>query len=276
MAHEDFDSLIEQLGADYDTASEVLEEVVLGYLHGDSQLDAADSAIDEVAADLNGRSTQWADEAVPAAFLNGADEAIRDLKFSVSADDMARQGDFAVMSSLLRDGLLEDLAGATEQVSRDAKKKLREITRRNLETLTAGSGADLDAVVLDMEQELAQRGIVFTDRAGRKWDPGAYSRMLLRTYLAESENTGSLITAAQLGARYVRVSDGHGMDTDEPCTQANGQVWTILYALAHKIEHPNCRRAFSPLPASYAGPVDRGQAPLEEPRAKPEDKERTT
>lgn len=41
----------------------------------------------------------------------------------------------------------------------------------------------------------------------------------------------------------VYVYDG---DHDPECREADGQVWTIEYAKAHLLEHPNCVRSFGP------------------------------
>jgi len=38
-----------------------------------------------------------------------------------------------------------------------------------------------------------------------------------------------------------------GQDDDDECRAANGQVWTLDDAEANPLEHPNCRRSFSPV-----------------------------
>jgi HK97 family phage portal protein len=62
-------------------------------------------------------------------------------------------------------------------------------------------------------------------------------------------NHGTALVADANGLN-VLVSDGE--DFDEPCAEANGQVWTTQYALDHLQQHPNCRRGFVPVatPAS--------------------------
>lgn len=54
------------------------------------------------------------------------------------------------------------------------------------------------------------------------------------------------LTAAELsGVGKVFVTDGD--DHDEPCKEADGQVWDVSFARENRLEHPRCRRAFLPL-----------------------------
>jgi HK97 family phage portal protein len=56
----------------------------------------------------------------------------------------------------------------------------------------------------------------------------------------------SVLTAAELsGVTEVFVTDGD--EHDEPCREADGQVWDLATARERRIEHPNCRRAFLPI-----------------------------
>jgi hypothetical protein len=67
------------------------------------------------------------------------------------------------------------------------------------------------------------------------------------TEAVHAYNEGTLLALEARGDTEVFVEDGH--DHDGPCIEADGSVWTIEYARDHRIEHPNCRRAFLPLPA---------------------------
>lgn len=58
-------------------------------------------------------------------------------------------------------------------------------------------------------------------------------------------NEGTLTVAELTGATHVYVTDGD--DHDQPCIDANGQVWEIAKARNNRLEHPRCRRAFLPL-----------------------------
>ena len=111
-----------------------------------------------------------------------------------------------------------------------------------------------------MAREMRERGIAFTDRGGRRWKPGHYARTVLYTHVASVLNTGTALTAAELGSPGVRISDGGPGDVDEPCKRANGQAWSLAYWLANLIEHPSCRRSGVPLSPRYTGELDRTMA----------------
>jgi len=68
---------------------------------------------------------------------------------------------------------------------------------------------------------------------------------IARTETARIQNQGTLNRYAENDITHVDVHDG--LDFDEACRAANGQVWTVEYAKSHELEHPNCTRSFSPV-----------------------------
>jgi HK97 family phage portal protein len=67
------------------------------------------------------------------------------------------------------------------------------------------------------------------------------------TEAVRAYNLGTLETAEAAGVAEVLVQDGH--DDDQPCIDADGSVWDLAHARQHLLEHPRCRRAFTPLTA---------------------------
>jgi HK97 family phage portal protein len=67
------------------------------------------------------------------------------------------------------------------------------------------------------------------------------------TEMVHAYNEATLTAAELSGVEKVYVADGE--DHDEPCKEANGQVWKISEARSNRLEHPRCRRAFLPLTA---------------------------
>jgi HK97 family phage portal protein len=67
------------------------------------------------------------------------------------------------------------------------------------------------------------------------------------TEATHTYNEATLTAAEQAGIKSVLVTDGD--EDDEPCIEANGQVWDIKTARERRVEHPRCRRAFLPLTA---------------------------
>jgi hypothetical protein len=90
--------------------------------------------------------------------------------------------------------------------------------------------ADADKVIADYVSE---------------WRSGQASTVAL-TESVHAYNEAMLDAIESTGATEVYVEDGD--DHDEPCQAANGSVWPIDHARANRLEHPNCRRAFLPLP----------------------------
>lgn len=76
------------------------------------------------------------------------------------------------------------------------------------------------------------------------WRSG-HSETVALTEATHAYNEGVLTVAEGSGYGYVYVHDGD--EHDEPCELANGQVWTVEYARANRLEHPRCRRAFTPV-----------------------------
>lgn len=98
------------------------------------------------------------------------------------------------------------------------------------DALAAGGG--------EAETEAAVRDAIAVWR-----DPQAETIAL--TEAVHAFNEGTLVVAELTGADRVFVTDGD--EDDQPCIDANGQVWTIEHARENRLEHPRCRRSFLPL-----------------------------
>jgi hypothetical protein len=71
---------------------------------------------------------------------------------------------------------------------------------------------------------------------------------IARTETGDAYNTGNLVNQATQGVEVVEVMDGHGAGSCDACDAVDGEIWTLTYALAHTLEHPNCARSFQPRP----------------------------
>lgn len=129
-----------------------------------------------------------------------------------------------------------------------------ELTRQRIRTLSRSATAeqlisgldDTTATARRLRNNLFAEAITVTDAGGRTWSLESYTRMLTRTQSAIAYNTGSLAKAAEEGVQRLQVFDGTTHDAE--CAQANGNVWSFKYATQHLLAHPNCRRAFGPIP----------------------------
>jgi hypothetical protein len=251
-----FESLIGELAGAFETAAQAMLSIMLLFLAGRQGLDEAISAIDGVREALDEDSQAWVEDTLPEVYAEGMRTALLSDETPETDPNALAQDVHDEALDLFIDDLIGQLAAATRNISEQAKGSIREAARRNLSaSLDEGTNARQQAA--EMERELRQKGVKFIDRRGRAWGPREYSEMVLRTHTIEVSNEANLNTAAELGSGYVDVFDGGPGDVDEPCKAANGQVWSLRYARAHRTEHPNCRRAFAPKPRGYDGPVDK-------------------
>jgi hypothetical protein len=101
--------------------------------------------------------------------------------------------------------------------------------------------------VLAAQRKSADKSEVDTLIRQSLTDWKAKAGVISLTEASHAYNVGTLDIAEANGMTSVLVSDGD--DTDEPCVTANGQTWSVAKARDNILEHPNCRRAFVPVPA---------------------------
>lgn len=71
------------------------------------------------------------------------------------------------------------------------------------------------------------------------------------TEATHAYNEGIITVAELTGHTHLFVHDGR--EHDQPCIDADGQIWDIETAREHRLEHPRCRRAFTPVTPSEVG-----------------------
>jgi len=79
----------------------------------------------------------------------------------------------------------------------------------------------------------------FTDMADWR------ARTIAATETAYAAAAGQVAAFKDGGVEEVLISDGD--DFDEPCIEADGQIWTVAEYEANPLEHPNCSRAAIPI-----------------------------
>jgi HK97 family phage portal protein len=118
------------------------------------------------------------------------------------------------------------------------KDGLRSIIKTQRDRVAKKLGAALDAGGGRDETERAIR------EAMQVWAE-TQAETIAMTEAVHAFNEGTLTVAELTGATHVFVQDGH--DHDEPCQEADGQVWEIEKARENRLEHPRCRRSFLPI-----------------------------
>lgn len=250
-----FDGAIAELADAFGAVARAMRNVVLSFAGGGAGFDEANAAVEETGEALNEEAARWVEETLPAIYASGMQQALRSPETPDVGPGALAGAVHDETLALFQDELTSELSAATRRMTDDAKASLREIARRRL-AASLDNGTNARDEARRMRDEMGEKGVSFVDRSGRRWDARAYAEMVLRTHTIAVANEGNLNTAAELGSPGVRVHDGK-QDSDEPCKRADGQAWSLAYARGHKLEHPGCSRAFSPLPSTFSGELDR-------------------
>lgn len=199
---------------------------------------AAMTAVTQESGELLDAAREWIEAVLPRAYREGA-------------TDPTTSEEHVDGVELLIEDAVADVGGAIENITRDTERALREVARRNLAMRLSKEGP---RQATD-EQRFDIPDVAFVDRAGKRWGPEAYARMVVEHHLVKARNTGVANAAMEVGSPGIRISDG--TEYDDPCREANGQIWSVAYFLAHPLQHPNCTRIGIPLDADWQGALDR-------------------
>jgi hypothetical protein len=101
-------------------------------------------------------------------------------------------------------------------------------TRDRIGEIVARALADPNVTQADIERAIRAE---FTEFSAYR------AEMIARTEIAIAANNGDLALYRDLGSQYVEVSDG--VEFDEECRSADGQVWSLDYAGVNATAHPN-------------------------------------
>lgn len=210
--------------------------------------------VDTAFFDLDRNIVDWASKDVPSFYRQGYDIAAAYLGAGFSFTLPHRQA-----LAIISEDAYADVATRLQQVRAGFSDKVElqkmyegldpaviaklQASSRSAVTQMLLTGEDPRRISKRLAQDLWRDGVQIIDAGGNRWNPEKYTRMLIRTKSANAYNAGSLNKYASAGVKRVRVFDG--MEDDPECADANGQIWTLDYAMEHVIEHPNCRRAFA-------------------------------
>lgn len=209
-------------------------------------------------AALDGQATLFAEESMARIYADGMHRADR----MVAAGGLSGAGQ-ASFTQLHREALevmavdlYNDLAAATGYMDTQAKRVIREATKART-MLGAAAGTDVRQDTRALVRAFGRDGVTgFVDKAGHRWRISTYAEMVVRTKSAHAYNTGTILRTEETGTRAMEILDGD-RSGHEDCLEYNRRTCSPGWALDHPIQHPNCVRAFSPLPL-HRGPVELG------------------
>lgn len=189
---------------------------------------------------------KWAEVALPEAAEKGARYAVGVLGTAYRTNYVLRR----VLKQIQAE-TFDEIARSTRFIRRDVKRLIRQIVKETTE-LHVKRGLSIPQSRRLIAKRLDSIGLkAFRDRSGRRWSINAYSQMLARTRTAQAYNIGTVTQSLGEGTEFFEVFDGIN---DELCAPWNGEIVSARWALEHFIAHPNCQRAFGPVPG-YSGKV---------------------
>lgn len=157
--------------------------------------------------------------------------------------------------NLLTDNLVSTLGEASTTLGRRSEDVIR---RHGLRTAAEQLMREQPegGTVAKMERRLRADGMTaFIDRAGRRWSLTVYSRMALRTTIAEAQAQATINAMYSRGLDLVEVvhTEKHGGHPEDECTQYEGVTWSLTgrtpgYPRLPILPpfHPNCDHWLKP------------------------------
>jgi len=212
-------------------------------------------------SELNRDLHQEIQALVDKAFKDGQAHHLLSVKEAKSWDDALKGISFNTIQRQKLEALMsdtyEDILAATENTSDHIKQVVRKTVSKvaQYHSLTNGNYADMQK---DLLKELSQKGLSKTiqkegfvgikDRAGRKWDIGTYTKMVVTTKTNQAFVEGVMHESIETGFDLAVISD-HG--AEDACRKWEGVVISlrgktkgyITYKQAratNEIFHPNC------------------------------------
>lgn len=207
-----------------------------------------------IRTELEGQAALFADDTMARVYADGMDRADRALAAAGASTGAAsfttvHLEALAVMAA----DAYDDLAAATDFLDTAVKRSLREAAKVQTQ-LGAATGAGVPSDTRALVRRLSDSGVTgFVDASGRGWRVRSYAEMVVRTKSAQAYNTGTVLRAEEEGTDVFEIRDGERSGHAE-CLQYSGQTCSGAWALANPVEHPNCVRAFGPLPLHTGRP----------------------
>lgn len=125
-------------------------------------------------------------------------------------------------------------------------KDMDESTRKQVsDIIKKGIEEGKPTGVIETKKGTYPAGSIAADLHGYFDDRKSHAAMVARSEVTRIQNVAKLERWQDRGFDRSSVLDDEGPNSCDPCAKANGQVWTIEYALSHEKQHPNCVRRFS-------------------------------
>jgi hypothetical protein len=206
--------------------------------------------------EMSTKSKEWLAETIPEVYkvgLNYADKVLHIKNKPIGEEHIL------AVNNIIQDASLRFDLGL-DAVRKDFQTIIDQVAQQQIRSrLAVIGGESAKTIAKDIEKIIRDRGITgLTDKAGRKVNIEAYSRMVARTEISNAANQGVLNRSVQFGVDIVEVSWHSGVDpSDTPCQVNAGKIFSISgqsenypKLLSDNIPpyHPNCLHILIPRP----------------------------
>lgn len=218
------------------------------------------SDVEDILNGLDADTRAWIEQNLPAIYQQGQQLALDGLK-EAGIDTSAMSTSFAGINRQAVEVLAANLYGDLSQANVQIGRHVQDIFRQaGLEAVTrkVSTGQTVREAQARMRQSLIDNGLTaFTDSAGREWNLGAYSEMVIRTTTREATNRGTLGQLSDSGYDLVQIDEHY--PTCDICADFQGRVYSIsgkdqrypplfgtAFDVAYGTIHPNCEHNVTP------------------------------
>jgi hypothetical protein len=262
MGELDFDKEIESLVAQYRHAADLIVaklEAGSRYALSTKKQRVLLAEILAILDRLDAESRAWVDKHIPTAWRAGQATALVGIgeaaTFAKAADIVSGIGmvNEDMVKAIVSD-THEDLLAATNNMRVKAKRAVRNaiIPHTRLASIT---GEKAKSVAKRASDDVRAARVATVDVAGRRWSPEVYTRVIVKTKLAQAHREGATEQAVAYGFDLARIS-AHG--AKDACRNFEGALLSLTGATAGYrtvaelkasglIFHPQCRHVISPL-----------------------------
>jgi len=233
-----------------DGEREILGELAKALMKGNStrNLKVVLNNVQTIREDLLAGARTWTEQALPAAYVEGMNEAGMGAVTSIGA--LHQQA-----MLVLAENTYQRMVYVDQVIGRRTDDIYRNLALENIRGSVAGFQT-WKQVAQAYREKLADKGITgFTDSMGREWSMKTYSEMVARTSTRETMLKGTANRLLEHDIDLVEITGGVSEKTCEACEKWVGQVVsltgktdgypTLAEAEDEGLFHPNCIHSYA-------------------------------
>lgn len=198
---------------------------------------------------------KWKNDALPEAFLQGAEQTFRQYRKMGGVNATQTTGTSGILDNLMSN-MLGSMTEANQFVGRTVNDALKKVSLEATSQSLSMGGASKMTEQLFRAAMSAHGLTAIVDRNGRKIDLGVYARMMARTTAAEATNAGILQQLEDVDCDLMEIDSTN--TTCPVCAVYEGRVYSVsgkdkrfppmsrVFKAGRLNIHPNCTHALIP------------------------------